>query len=242
MLHNNIDIAFTMTAHKRDVYLENVLDSLQQSADYLKISLSDVKLYISIDYYDDIIPNIIKDIDWIDTEYIINNPSVGCNRNTLQALLLGLDKHQAIIHLEDDTVLCKDSISFYVNAIEKYFEDENIISISGYNKTIEKHKQKLDANIKQKHFTCWGCAFWKHKFDVIRDNWIPYMDRNNNSYSWDTHINHHLFSDDKYNFYQIKPEISRIQNIGAEGGTWVPSVEFHELNHRTPITSEDFLL
>jgi hypothetical protein len=43
------------------------------------------------------------------------------------------------------------------------------------------------------------------------------------------------------NFYQIKPEISRIQNIGAIDGTWVPSKDFHTANHKSPFTSDDLL-
>lgn len=241
LYQNNKKVGISLTCYKRADYLEVVLDSLKSSLYYSKLNTSDTVLYVSIDYYDDIISSMIQSIDWIHIKYIVNNPSIGCNANTKQAILMSMADNDATIHLEDDTVLTKDSLDFFVSNLDNYHHDNTIISLSGYNRTTKLDNVNLSEVIKQKHFTCWGCAFWKHKFDIFLNNWIPNCNRENNSMSWDSYLDKHIFQNEKYNFYQIKPSISRIQNIGAIDGTWVPSVEFHKENHFTPYTSDNLL-
>lgn len=239
--NNNKKIGISMTCYRRADYFETVLDSLHDSIDYCDIDTSKSTLYISIDYFDNTIPNIVKNIDWINTKYIINFPSIGCNANTKQAILMSLAENDATIHLEDDTVLSKDALSFYIECFQNYHNDSEIITISGYNKTHSIEEADLSKTIKQKHFTCWGCAFWKHKFDIFDKNWTEHCNRENRSSSWDTYLDDSIFKTEDLNFYQIKPSISRIQNIGAIDGTWVPSESFHIENHRSPFTSNDLL-
>jgi GT2 family glycosyltransferase len=155
----NKTIGISMTCYRRADYLENVLDSLFASLEYSGLDTSKTVLYISIDYYDDTIPSMIKDIDWIKTKFLINSPSIGCNANTRQAINMSLEENDATIHLEDDTVLSKDAISFYTTYLEKYHDDSKIISIAGYNKTDSLENADLSKVLEQKHFTCWGCAF-----------------------------------------------------------------------------------
>ncbi len=238
---NNKKVGLSLTCYKRADYLETVLDSIQSSLYFCKIDTSKTKLYVSIDYFDNTIPSMIKNIDWITTKFITNTPSIGCNANTKQAILMSLEENDATIHLEDDTVLSKDAISFFIECLEKYHNDTEIISISGYNKTNNLDNISLSTTIKQKHFTCWGCAFWKHKFKIFEENWTTHCNRENNSSSWDTYLDESIFQNESMNFYQIKPEVSRIQNIGAIDGTWVPSEDFHTANHRSPFTSDNLL-
>lgn len=238
---NHKKIGISLTCYKRADYLEQVLDSLYASITYANLDTFRTKLYVSIDYYDDTIPNMIRAIDWISRKFTINNPSIGCNANTKQAILMSLNDNDATIHLEDDTVLTKDGISFFIKCLQEYHDDPTIISIAGYNRTNSLENADLSEVIKQKHFTCWGCAFWKHKFDIFNNNWTQDLNRENRSSSWDTHLDQNIFQKDNINFYQIKPAISRIQNIGAIDGTWVPSESFHESNHKTPFTSDNVI-
>ena len=39
--------------------------------------------------------------------------------------------------------------------------------------------------------------------------------------------------------YEVFPTVSRIQNIGAERGTHVPSAAWHTENHRVAVTADD---
>jgi len=233
---NNLSIGITFTAFRRLDYLKQTVEALHRSFKYCNIYLP---ILFSIDYYDDSILNYVQNIDWSDITLSVNNPSVGCNKNTKLAISMGLNEYDAIIHLEDDTVPSKDCIRFFVDNIHRYYSDEDILCVGGYNKTLEPNTTLLDQVTKNIGFTCWGCAFWKHKSQILLDNWIPAMNRENNSMSWDSHLNENVFLAKK--LYQIRPLISRIQNIGAEDGTWVPNAVFHQNSHHTPYTSDDIL-
>ena len=65
------------------------------------------------------------------------------------------------------------------------------------------------------------------------------MNRENNSMSWDSYLNENVFVPN--NLHQITPLISRIQNIGAENGTWIHDPNFHQLYHHSPYTSNDLI-
>jgi hypothetical protein len=53
--------------------------------------------------------------------------------------------------------------------------------------------------------------------------------------SWDVIVNHAL----RAGRYEVFPTVSRIQNIGAEQGTHVPSAEWHAANHHVAETADD---
>lgn len=231
--------AITLTCYKRADYLKQVLQSIEQSLKYSKIN--DMSIYFSIDYFDDEIPDLVQNIDWADIRYVVNKPSIGCNKNTRNAIMLGLIDNDAVIHLEDDTVITKDGVDYFIRQLNTYYNDPEIICLGGYSRTMSLDNANLSSTDKQKRFTCWGCGFWKHKIKPILENWTPYLSRDNNSSSWDTHLDESLFQNEKYNFYQIVPTVSRIQNIGADGGTWVPDAHFHYANHHSPFTSNDLL-
>lgn len=233
---NNLKICVTFTAFKRLDYLKQTLDALHESFKYSNIYLP---ILFSIDYYDDSIKNYIQKIDWTDTTISINDPSVGCNKNTKLAITMGLNDHDAIIHLEDDTVPAKDCIKFFVENINKYYNHSDIICIGGYNRTTEPMPDMINETIQTIGFTCWGCGFWRHKSQILLENWIPYMNRENNSMSWDSHLNQNVFIPN--NLYQIRPVISRIQNIGSNDGTWLQDPDFHKQHHHTPYTSNNFI-
>jgi hypothetical protein len=239
--NNNYRVGISMTCYKRLDYLKKVLLNLEKSLKYTHHNTKDTCLYISADYYDDSILHIINNIDFIETQIIINNPAIGCNLNTKQALLIALEHNDAVIHLEDDTVPCIDFFDFMTEQLKKYHDREDVLSVSGYKKTDDLSNLDLKDHTLQKYYTCWGSAFWKHKFDIIRDNWIPYGDAENRSISWDSYLCNSLFTSPTYDYYQVIPTISRILNIGSENGTWTPSKEFHFAENHSTFTSDDII-
>lgn len=220
-----------MTCFRRLEYTKTVINSLIESLK--NFGDSNIPIYISYDYYDDNMLQYLNNIE-LNKSIFINDPKIGCNANTKKAISYAMEFSDAVIHIEDDTVLSKDAVRFYVDNLNKYKTDLNIFSISGYNRTITLNPDDIDIIEKNNLFTAWGCAFWKHKFQIISDNWI---DLNTVvGHSWDTHINE-LYK--IMGFYQIRPKVSRIQNIGAENGTWVQDANWHYNNHRSPYTSDD---
>lgn len=230
--------SISLTCYKRLDYLKIVMDSIKKSAEYCNIYPD---IYVSIDYYNNDIPEYIEKISWTNVIYSINRPNLGCNANTLQAMTQVCSKSndEAFLHLEDDTPITKDALSYYANLLDRYQDDENILSITGYNKTPYLNPQEIDKTIDHVFFTAWGCAFWKKKMSPIFNNWIPIFTNQNIGMSWDSHINEFIYQ--KNGYKEIRPVISRIQNIGSENGSWVPSANWHYDNQRTPYTMDDLL-
>lgn len=234
MEQNKFQIGISLTCFKRADYLSQVLDSLKKSLEFSSYRDS-FRLYPSIDFKNNSVVDLIKNIDWIDTNFIINNPPIGCNRNTKQAVQRAIQDNDAVLHIEDDTVLSYDALDFFVYALDKYKDDPQVLSLSGYTKTESINEEQYYATICEQFFCCWGCCFWKSKIDTILNNWTNQLDFMNPQ-SWDTHIQETLF---KNRYYQVRPVVSRIQNIGAKNGTYVHDPVWHYYNHRSPYTSND---
>lgn len=243
-MRKNLDIAISMTCYKRLDYLPMVFKALSTSLDCA--SQKHIKIYISIDYYDSSVSRYIATLNEFNKTVIVNKPSIGCNSNTEQVISLALRNHDAIIHLEDDIIPTRDAISFYTDALHLYQDDSKIISVSGYNRTVTLEPDKLKDTTSSSDFICWGCAFWKTKSAPILDNWTPFKQRDNSASSWDTYLNEYVFQ--KMNYYQVRPVISRIQNVGAKHGTYsslvaqyenVNEEQWHKEHHMSPYTSDD---
>lgn len=234
------DTTITMSVHKRYDYTKIVIQSIVDSMDYCDINLP---VLFSIDYHDDKIVDLVSGFSqkFISSDIIINKPAIGCNNNTLLAFTSGFENFDRIIHIEDDTVLSKDAIAFFIKHLDEYENDPEIFSISGYNKTLEMPTNETISEIeKVNHFTCWGVSLWKNKSKNILDNWIQNCDHRNKGKSWDSHINDEIVKKNP-SMKQIRPIVSRIQNIGAVNGSWVPNAKWHFYNHRSPFTSNDLI-
>lgn len=233
MKKNKIDLGISLTCYKRDDYLNQVLSSLKEAIKYTGINT--LILYPNVDLGNDKVLKLIEDIDWIEKKIEVNKPALGCNKNTKAAISRAIYNHEAVLHIEDDTVLAHDAIDFYLYALDKYKDNTDIISVSGYNKTEEINIDAYHETFIKKFFCCWGCAFWRSKIEIILNNWTPNLNFMNPQ-SWDSYLQDNLF---KNRYSQVRPVISRIQNIGAKNGTYVHDPVWHYYNHRSPFTSDD---
>jgi len=241
---NDLDIAISVTCYKRLDYLSTMFRALDKSLSLA--NKNNTPIYISVDYYHSSIVKYVNSLNQFNKIIVVNNPSLGCNKNTKQAIELAISNHDAVIHLEDDTIPTRDAINFYTENLNKYKDESSILSISGYNKTTILEPERYKEIIKESSFICWGCAFWKNKSDIIINNWTQFQDRENRYGSWDTHLHNNIFQ--KLGYYQARPIISRIQNIGAKNGTYsslvanqynMDETEWHTMNHMSPYTSDD---
>ena len=233
-----MNISLSMTCFRRKEMLQQVLSSIVSS----DITDLNIKLFVSADFYSDEIISVFDSFN-LDKDIEINYTPIGCNRNTLTAIQRAFDSKYSsyIIHLEDDTPISKDSLQYYKYLFEKYENDENVYSITGYNKTEFINEEDAYKFVPQKFFCAWGCAFWSEKWKIIKDNWIKHLSPRNGGISWDTHLNNSLFSGGK-RLTQIKPLISRIQNIGDTNGTYVSDAIWHFYHQRTTYTSNDLTM
>lgn len=170
----------------------------------------------------------------------------------------------AVIMLEDDTMPSKDFLIFMRKMLEEYKDDERIFSISGYIRRVYEKKNvssahetyegegEADKIYERDWFTSWGWATWRSVYEEIGDDWfgvtwngkegktgpdtpkgekfLEYVNVTNQG-SWAWTMNRYWRGDRK----EVAPDVSRIQNIGAEGGMFAPGGRWHRDNHHVEI-------
>jgi hypothetical protein len=153
----------------------------------------------------------------------------GCNRAIHAALhcgfeVMGSDFH---VHFEDDTVPCRDALTWFAWARDNYRDDPAVMNVSGYQRISNGCLGECGL---RRWFTPWGWGTWRDRWLGLHMGWAR-----DDATSWDVIVNHAL----RAGRYEAFPTVSRIQNIGAEKGTHVPSAEWHTANHRVAVTADD---
>ena len=216
-----------MTAHRRPEYTHQVLQSLSQCSE----DIGSIPVFIYIDHGCDEVSALCH--RWRSTcllnVSVFESPDrLGCNENTWRAMDGAFNVSDSVIMLEDDTVLAKDAIRFFLFCLAEFKECDDVFSVSGYNRA---DTLKLDA-IKQlgkrKWFTPWGWATWKDRYaDIVR---ARHQRPAPPGLSWDIFVTDNA----RRGRQEVFPVVSRVQNIGAENGAHVPGPEWHRQNQHTP--------
>ena len=154
---------------------------------------------------------------------------VGCNRAIREALAFGFNKMagEFHVHLEDDTVPCRDALQWFAWARDRYRDDPRVMNVSGYQRSSNGCVDECGIS---RWFTPWGWGIWRDRWLGLHLGWAK-----GDETSWDVIVNHAL----RAGRYEAFPTVSRIQNIGAEKGTHVPDAEWHHRNHWVPVTADD---
>jgi len=181
--------------------------------------------------------------------------NLGCAGNTRYLLRQAFDKTDTnfVIHLEDDTVPAKDCLLYMEWANKTFNSDPKVFSISGYNRTPEKHNisENLDKTYMCSWFSCWGFGLFRHIYeeisasklgifgsiggaggfgkDTYHEAWLKGTKITDQG-SWARPFNHYYRRDR----LEVHPYIGRIQNIGETRGKWNPGGQWHKDNQYCP--------
>lgn len=150
---------------------------------------------------------------------------------THAALSMAFDQLQAeyAVHLEDDVVPCVDAVEYFVWARDQFRDDRSVMTVSGYNKIPNGTLEEVGA---RRWFTPWGWATWADRWREIKACWkCP------RSMAWDEYLNKAI----RGRLFEVYPEISRVQNIGATGGANATDPQWHYDNQRAHATSDDVI-
>jgi hypothetical protein len=159
---------------------------------------------------------------------------IGCNLAIREALAYGFNEMQSEfhVHLEDDTVPTRDCLRWFAWARDHYRDDPAVMNVSGYQRI---SNGCLDECGLRRWFTPWGWGVWRDRWLGLHLGWVrPDAETGEEVTSWDVIVNHAL----RAGRYEAFPTVSRIQNIGAEKGTHVPSAEWHAEHHRVAVTAD----
>jgi hypothetical protein len=214
----------TVSAYNRPDYLERTLSALSRCH-----GVGDCRVAVLLDPCEET-PRQWSLATKFGFEVVQFSSHVGCNLAICGSLTYGFGTmgSEYHVHLEDDTVPTRDCLRWFAWAGEKYRGNPGVLDVSGYHKIGNGH---LDQCGLRRWFTPWGWATWKDRWLGLQAGWHSAAD----GVSWDVVVNHVL----RASRYEVFPTVSRIQNIGAEKGTHVPSAEWHAENHHVPVTADD---
>lgn len=80
-----------------------------------------------------------------------------------------VNKYGRVIVLEDDIVTGKHFLEYMNTALEKYENDERVMSVTGYIVDI-KNKNKLPESFFMPWFECWSWATWQRSWKYFKRN------------------------------------------------------------------------
>jgi hypothetical protein len=213
----------TVSAYNRPAYLRATLAALSRCE-----GIGDCRVTVLLDPCEETREQVTTAAKY-GFEAVAFSGRAGCNRAILGALSYGFSEMQSEFHLhfEDDTVPSRDAITWFRWAGEAYKHDASVMTVSGYQRISNGRPAECGS---RRWFTPWGWGVWRDRWLGIAAGWAK-----DDSVSWDVVVNHVL----RAGRFELFPTVSRIQNIGAEKGTHVPSPEWHTEHHRVAVTADE---
>lgn len=210
----------TSTQYNRPQYTKQMLEHLSRCE-----GIGEYTLVACVDPSDctDVIVSLLKESTFLSDIIVnVNDTKLGCNTNTMKALYCGTKRSDVILHVEDDIILSRDALLKYEQWANENNSDFSFSLYSRINKS-EYRPEMINDILSRPGFIPWGFGIREWGFEKALENKCfnvaqPYV-------SWDIAI-HHMCQ--YKNFNNRFTYLSRAQNIGAEFGTHVPSIEFHK--------------
>lgn len=122
-----------------------------------------------------------------------------------------------VVRAEDDLTVSDDILEFFEWTAETYREDQEIAAAVGYSPVVG---HDPDSAHRESYFSPWVWGTWHDRWhDFISPTWdhdySTYNGSPGNEAGWDWNLNTRVLPD--RNKKTIRPEISRVQNIGVWG-------------------------
>ncbi len=116
----------------------------------------------------------IKSIDGFKSVKIIERENnLGLAESIISGVTEVIDQYGKVIVLEDDLLTSKYFLKYMNEALDKYENENNVISIHGY---VYPVKNKLPETFFLKGTDCWGWATWKRAWDTFEKNGKKLLD------------------------------------------------------------------
>lgn len=216
-----------MTSYNRPQYFRRVLEALSRCT-----GVENYVLVACIEPGNEENRALVEAVDFAECRPIFNRRKLGCTANTHQAFSKGFQLADFVILVEDDVLLARDAITYLEFCRRRYIDDQNVLSVAAYNRSKSCDPESYHEICRRQHFTPWAIGFWRERWQLIAPGWLR-----ERRVSWDVRLTHEFCQ--KRGLYAIYPQLSRAQNIGAEGGTYCPGAEWHRQNQHVPLWTED---
>ncbi|WP_296622948.1 nucleotide-diphospho-sugar transferase [Marivirga sp.] len=124
---------------------------------------------------EDLRKQVLASIDWeCNIKTLFRSDNLGCKLAVSGAIDWFFDNVEQGIILEDDCLPSESFFSFCREMLERYKDEEQIMSICGYN--ILGSYACPDSYIFSKYFYSWGWATWKHAWQKIDISFDKYQE------------------------------------------------------------------
>jgi hypothetical protein len=181
---------------------------------------------------------------------IIESPvNKGLANSIIDGVSAMLEKHEAVIVLEDDLLSSENFLQFMNAALHFYKENSQVLSISGYSLPLDLEKEYGYDNYFTRRASSWGWATWRNRWRAVDWQVTDYAQfaRNRRARhefnrmgsdlssmirkqmegkinSWAIRWCYHQY---KYQLYSVFPVVSLIRNIGFDDfATHTPKAQF----------------
>ena len=227
-----------MTLYRRPAYTRKVLDALARCD-----GIAEYDILFSCDFdprYEEACQACVEIAGaWCASakSVVVHHPKRGIDESKLWALERVFAEHPApddfVICLEDDMLPAQDFLRYMEWGSKTYAQNENVLSICGYNRSEEVRVEDLDKIWTDNCFHAWGWGMW-------RDRWQRYFDIGAKAYreyagdEVNGRFDYYLTDMAKRDvLLTIKPVVARIQNFGEfEGEHTTPATYANDHNAR----------
>lgn len=112
----------------------------------------------------------IKEIDWCDTEIHVAERNKGLVVSITSGITYAFQEYDAVIVLEDDCVPAVSFINFMEQCFEKYKDNKEVYSVSGYAYPVSLKKDAYDV-YGCGRISSWGWGTWKDRWGCFRKDY-----------------------------------------------------------------------
>ncbi len=212
-----------LTTYRRPDYTARVVSALERC--------EGVHEYLVLFHCEPGHPEVLRAVESCNLrkEVFVNHSRLGCTTNVFAALNDGFRRSGYVIALEDDTVPAGDFLVYMEWAGLRYRTDKSVFMVTAYNRSDPDSRHWPTGVRRDQWFSPWGWATWGDRFAEMSRHWPLGRPQ-----SWDQWVNRM-----RAGRCQVKPCLSRTQNIGALDGEYVPDPEWHAANQFNPIWAGD---
>jgi hypothetical protein len=205
----------TLTLWRRPDYTRQCLDALSRCA-----GIENYTILIGINPDPETLVElrgIAESISFAREVVVAVRPSnIGCNANKYWLLDKAFQFSDYVIQLEDDNIFAPDALRYFEWA-KQFGNDPRNLTVAAWRNptgwlpgTSTKPEGEDSAVSRHAHFTCYGWAIWKDRWDEIKTSWPMGMD-----YPWWDETLCYKTRGDRL---ELSPNVSRAINIGVNNG------------------------
>jgi hypothetical protein len=260
LLRKSMKTIITIKAKSRPGYFNYVVSYLQNLP-----GIEEYPIVVSLDFDSQQEAHIraVQACSNVANYHILKNGAPrGCAGNTrlLMEHAFETEKADYVIHLEDDTVPARDFLQYMQWGFKELTNNPELFAVCPFNRANKKFEIPCDPTVDTSYLKPWfecggGFGIERTTWDYIQDNGgmfgavgntnnpdvvgLPWkysqsiMITDDGSWAWPFNQFFRERSDTEH--LCIFPTISRTNNIGAEGGRFNPSAEWHQKNIWDPV-------